>query len=825
MYELEKIRLKSSDVPLYYLKDCIPEMQVSFFKHELESLSREYILRGLFLLYGKKKPKKPKHRPDDVRLKLALDKYNPTSNATRNKLESLIESGILDQDKFLHEFKNLARNQTQTFFYTFVVPAIDARMNELRTIVSDLTCDDRFGQVTTNLLCDYLGANIKDVPLDWILEQFHRNDQLPARFGRSFQVQSAHLSIASYYNSENLSAKERACGLINYFLVRGCPCEDIQVFLNHVSSLNASVEQKEVMQWINQHIKDPDLLLNFQLDVPQRHKSMRLFLTQMDLLGQLDTYGSPHFFYVYTVQALDERKNRFTPIKVLTYELPVYEQILYPELVPLFNFEQFDRNGYAQNSKVDFDDTHLRQYLQQRYREQNKFFSLWQAGEDGTDINIMRLQRWLKYNFLEHYDEMLAQSGINMVEDPDKDANVKMDPKGYEIFYRFHPHYRQVYRELSAQAFAEMRSEDYPLLQFVLTSSLCSPIEDLVKQTFPHACVQIVPCYDLNFVQDYVNNNRVDGKDLPLIDDVFSNATSYRDSVERLRSWIAQWSEQAPYQVGAYCLQCYQQHMGASFFKLPVSVRRLIASPEVFIGMYQELKIKLSTFACDAKSFKEMMNFSLRVAEINGDDVCYNFYEVKSELITGLDTRQRNLNRDSNSAISDVAMEEKKAISKEVSEVANKVASAISSAAETTSSEITSAIEIASQAANASNEAAMLAKDGVESEIAEDQANNNEADFQIAEGVSQDSEPINHGDELEPATQTVKKTLQLKVHKDPVTSIKESSLLSQSKLAIAAKNVLVPEHSSDGPLKQLMDKVSNANFARYGYNIFKGSKK
>lgn len=797
MYELEKIRLKPSDVPLYYLKDCIPELQVGFFKHELESMSREYILRGLFLLYGKKKPKKPKHRPDDVRLKLALDKYNPTSNATRNKLESLIESGIIDQDKFLHEFKALASNQTQIFFDTFVVPAIDAHMNELRTIVSELTCDDRFGQVTTNLLSDYLGANIRDVPLDWILEQYRRNDLLPARFGRSFQLQSAHLSIASYYSSENLSAKERACGLINYFLVRGCPCDDIQVFLNHVSSLNASAEQKEVTQWINQHIKDPDLMLNFQLDVPQRHESMRLFLTQMDLFGQLDAYGCPHFFYVYTVQALDEKKNRFTPIKVLTYELPVSEQILYPELVPLFKFEQFDRNGYAQNSKVEFDDAQLRQYLQQRYRDQNKFFSLWKAGEDGTDINITRLQRWLKYNFLEHYNEQLEQAGIGVAVDPDSDADVKMDPKGYEIFYRFHPHYKQVYRELSAQAFAEMRSEDYPHLQFVLSSSLCSPIEDIVKQTFSQACMQIVPSYDLNFVQDYVNNNRVDGKELPLIDDVFSNATSYRDSVERLRTWIDGWSEQAPYQVGAYCLQCYQQHMGASFFKLPVSVRRLIASPEVFVGMYQELKIKLSTFACDAKSFKEMMNFSLRVAEINGDDVCYNFYEVKNELITGLDTRQRNLSRESNSATVDAAIAEK--------EAAGEAMSATDAAQE----EGVSAVDGNAEAA----------------EVSASQANANEAE-QTAASEPQASASEAQKEEAESAAQVLKKSMLLggAKEKEPVSTPKESSsLLSQSKLAIAAKNVLVPERGSDGPLKQLMDKVSNANFARY--NIFKGSKK
>lgn len=650
MHELEKLRIVASDVPLKYLKDSFPELNVYFFKREIDELTREYVLRGLFGLYGKKKPKKLKNRPDNVRMKLALDKYTPTCNGVKNKVENLRLEG-LDPNEFLKVFKDLARDQTSVFFDIFVVPSIDMRVNWLRTIASNVVHDDKFGWVTSELLCDYFCANIKDVPLDWINEQYHCNDQLPQRFGRSLQLQSAHSFVSDIFKRTSLRVEDRGGIIVSYLMRHGCSLDDVLTFLSLANTLNAELCKKEVISWINQHLKKPGFFTRVAPVLPKRHKEMRLFLTQMDLFSQIDDHGCPHVFYVYTVQGLDEVRNEFVPVLVLTREIPVTEQDLNPDLSKLFIVEELDRSGNAlqpveqlpdEDKPIILNDRLMEQYIQNRFREQKGFFNQW---EDANvfEASVSRLQRWLSFNFLQHYDEILQKQGISL---PADDLEVTMDPQGYKLFYRFHPHFKQTYQELSSQAFEMLKPEDFPKLQFVVSSSLSTPIGDIVKAAFPNVVTQIAASYDFNSVLSYINDYRSDKKTLPSVTEVFGAATSYSDLEERVSNWVSDWGPYAEYGIGPYCLALLRKHKrDAAFFKLPTSLRRLVATPEPFLGLMIGFKPLLSFSTCTGESFKQVVDFTLAIAKKTEEAVCYNSFKFAQNLTSGLNVQKRNLDK------------------------------------------------------------------------------------------------------------------------------------------------------------------------------------
>lgn len=651
MHELEKLRIVASDVPLKYLKDSFPELNVYFFKREIDELTREYVLRGLFGLYGKKKPKKLKNRPDNVRMKLALDKYTPTCNGVKNKVEYLRASDASDPNKFLKDFKELARDQTSVFFDIFVVPSIDMRVNWLRTIASNVVHDDKFGWVTSELLCDYFCANVKDVPLDWINEQYHCNDQLPQRFGRSLQLQSAHSFASDIFKRTSLSVEDRGGIIVSYLMRHGCTLDDVLTFLSLANTLNAEHCKKEVITWINHNLKKPDFFTRVAPELPKRHKEIRLLLTQMDLLSQIDDHGCPHFFYVFTVQGLDEVRNEFVPVLVLTHEIPVTEQDLNPDLSKLFIVEELDRMGNAlqpveqlpdEDKPIILNDRLMEQYLQNRFREQKGFFNQW---EDANvfEASVSRLQRWLTFNFLQHYDEILQKYGISV---PADELNVKMEPHGYEIFYRFHPHFKQTYRELAAQAFEMLKPEDFPKLQFVVSSSLSSSIEDLVKAAFPNVVTQISASYDFNYVLKYINEYRSDKRTLPSVTDIFGAATSFSDLEERVRNWVSDWGPYAEYGVGPYCVELlHERRKEAAFFKLPTSLRRLVATPEPFLGLGTGFTPLLTFSTCTGERFKQVVDFTLAIAKKTEEAVCYNSFKFAQNLTSGLNVQKRNLDK------------------------------------------------------------------------------------------------------------------------------------------------------------------------------------
>lgn len=651
MHELEKLRIVASDVPLKYLKDSFPELNVYFFKREIDELTREYVLRGLFGLYGKKKPKKLKNRPDNVRMKLALDKYTPTCNGVKNKVEYLRSSDASDPNKFLKDFKELARDQTSVFFDIFVVPSIDMRVNWLRTIASNVVHDDKFGWVTSELLCDYFCANVKDVPLDWINEQYHCNDQLPQRFGRSLQLQSAHSFASDIFKRTSLSVEDRGGIIVSYLMRHGCTLDDVLTFLSLANTLNAEHCKKEVITWINHNLKKPDFFTRVAPELPKRHKEIRLLLTQMDLLSQIDDHGCPHFFYVFTVQGLDEVRNEFVPVLVLTHEIPVTEQDLNPDLSKLFIVEELDRMGNAlqpveqlpdEDKPIILNDRLMEQYLQNRFREQKGFFNQW---EDANvfEASVSRLQRWLTFNFLQHYDEILQKYGISV---PADELNVKMEPHGYEIFYRFHPHFKQTYRELAAQAFEMLKPEDFPKLQFVVSSSLSSSIEDLVKAAFPNVVTQISASYDFNYVLKYINEYRSDKRTLPSVTDIFGAATSFSDLEERVRNWVSDWGPYAEYGVGPYCVELlHERRKEAAFFKLPTSLRRLVATPEPFLGLGTGFTPLLTFSTCTGERFKQVVDFTLAIAKRTDEAICYNSFKFAQSLTSGLNVQKRNLDK------------------------------------------------------------------------------------------------------------------------------------------------------------------------------------
>lgn len=651
MHELEKLRIVASDVPLKYLKDSFPELNVYFFKREIDELTREYVLRGLFGLYGKKKPKKLKNRPDNVRMKLALDKYTPTCNGVKNKVEYLRSSDASDPNKFLKDFKELARDQTSVFFDIFVVPSIDMRVNWLRTIASNVVHDDKFGWVTSELLCDYFCANIKDVPLDWINEQYHCNDQLPQRFGRSLQLQSAHSFVSDIFKRTSLRVEDRGGIIVSYLMRHGCSLDDVLTFLSLANTLNAELCKKEVITWINHNLKKPDFFTRVAPELPKRHKEIRLLLTQMDLLSQIDDHGCPHFFYVFTVQGLDEVRNEFVPVLVLTHEIPVTEQDLNPDLSKLFIVEELDRMGNAlqpveqlpdEDKPIILNDRLMEQYLQNRFREQKGFFNQWDDA-NVFEASVSRLQRWLTFNFLQHYDEILQKYGISV---PADELNVKMEPHGYEIFYRFHPHFKQTYRELAAQAFEMLKPEDFPKLQFVVSSSLSSSIEDLVKAAFPNVVTQISASYDFNYVLNYINEYRSDKRTLPSVTDIFGAATSFSDLEERVRNWVSDWGPYAEYGVGPYCVELlHERRKEAAFFKLPTSLRRLVATPEPFLGLGTGFTPLLTFSTCTGERFKQVVDFTLAIAKRTDEAICYNSFKFAQSLTSGLNVQKRNLDK------------------------------------------------------------------------------------------------------------------------------------------------------------------------------------
>ncbi len=171
MYEIEKLRIEAPDLPLQYLKETFPELKVAFFRKALDGMVRDYVIRSLYGIHGKKKPKKAKDRKPEQRRKLEYERLAPTLKKIKTQVDQL--RGLsLPPTEFVAQFKELALQLTREFFDCCVQPNLEAKLKDLRATVAKPLRLENHAPLTNTILGQYFGTYGRDVPLRWMLEDY-----------------------------------------------------------------------------------------------------------------------------------------------------------------------------------------------------------------------------------------------------------------------------------------------------------------------------------------------------------------------------------------------------------------------------------------------------------------------------------------------------------------------------------------------------------------------------------------------------------------------------------------------------------------------------
>lgn len=203
MYEIEKLRIEAPDLPLQYLKETFPELRVAFFKKALDGMARDYVIRSLYGVHGKKKPKKAKDRKPEVRRKLEYERFAPSLKKIKTQVEQL-RGRELPPPEFVAQFKELALVLTRDFFECCVQPSIDAKLKALRTSLAKPLNIDSHAPLTTTILGQYFGSFGRDVPVSWMIDDYNLA-QIDDHFiyhNRDMNLEHALLLFSSSLNEE-----------------------------------------------------------------------------------------------------------------------------------------------------------------------------------------------------------------------------------------------------------------------------------------------------------------------------------------------------------------------------------------------------------------------------------------------------------------------------------------------------------------------------------------------------------------------------------------------------------------------------------------------
>lgn len=667
MYELDKLKISSGDMPITLLKENLPEMSIDYFQEQVADMSRQYIMRSINALYGKKKPKKLKDRPFDVRLKLAVDKFAPSQATARNKADSLIAMGLSDEE-FLEKFKQNAYGQVENFFDIFVQPAIDEHLNTLRQKVADtITLDDKFGSDTTELLCAFFGIGQYDVPFSWVLDQFHSHLHVPDRYTRKFNFARVTNQLSGLVSDKNLTIDQIAKALTASLIVCHLSIDDIKAIMQYYTTNHSAPGFKDVNAYLNEHLFADPLkeLQSVQIPIEEVAAKCRVLTLQMELISQYDPQGRIHYFYAYTAAALDEKTHLYMPIKVLTQPIEVSEDVVFPGINKLYTPIKYDRWGHPQAEGVPRptgdvlkDAQYLRDFdygsdPEDIFRETCEVFrkNYDQAIKFKKTFRSALRVDYPIFAFAQAYDEILKANKIEVNQDNLYDRNgrkVALDSASEYLLYSLHPHYRQVFRQLTVKMMDELSQYNFKNLMFVFTSSLIAPVGDIVEPKMPQASYMCLPLYDLLAIQNFLFTERVWGYDTVNIVETLQGVSTMREACDKVRDVFGKLRQQEG-QVRDFVVARFAENMSPQVFKLSESVRNGLFDCRPLDTMRSLCSNVNSTYVCTPELYSTALTYaSATFLTESSDGRLFSSSPLASdklcqEFVQGLDRRQSHL--------------------------------------------------------------------------------------------------------------------------------------------------------------------------------------
>lgn len=344
MYEIEKLRIEAPDLPLQYLKETFPELKVAFFRKALDGMVRDYVIRSLYGIHGKKKPKKAKDRKPEQRRKLEYERFAPSLKKIKTQVEQL-RGCSLPPTEFVAQFKELALQLTRDFFDCCVQPNLEAKMKDLRATVAKPLRLENHAPLTNTILGQYFGTYGRDVPLRWMLEDYSLGqiDDYLSYHNRDVHLEQALVNFISTFGDaidEDSPTELVAFRLTQLLSQRGINRADAQALMERCLLPKASepIAQKlREAQAIAFQDEDYRSALEemLQKGVPQKNiydlQSYRkdegqLFWSDrvipminliMHPFVQYDTQGQLHAGFAYIVVGLDYFHERSYPILTL----------------------------------------------------------------------------------------------------------------------------------------------------------------------------------------------------------------------------------------------------------------------------------------------------------------------------------------------------------------------------------------------------------------------------------------------------------------------------------------------------------------------------
>ena len=344
MYEIEKLRIEAPDLPLQYLKDTFPELKVSFFRKSLDGMARDYVIRSLYGVHGKKKPKKAKDRKPEQRRKLEYERFAPSLKKIKTQVEQL-RGRNLPPPEFVAQFKELALQLTRDFFECCVQPSLEAKLKDLRATVAKPLRLENHAPLTNTILGQYFGTFGRDVPIRWMLDDYSLGqiDDHLSYHNRSIRLEQAVVNFVSTFGDsidEDSSTEYVALRLTQLLGQRGLNRSDSNALLERCILPKASepIAQKlraaQALAFQDEDYHGAlDMMLHqgvpldniynidsYRKDEGQLFWSDRLMVMinlVMHPFVQYDAQGQLHAGFAYIVVGLDYFQKRCYPILTL----------------------------------------------------------------------------------------------------------------------------------------------------------------------------------------------------------------------------------------------------------------------------------------------------------------------------------------------------------------------------------------------------------------------------------------------------------------------------------------------------------------------------